>query len=211
MEVKVGDIMECKKRCIIAANCLSVNILTNADRGFACQLNSALKENANRRQFVQHVAGEYYGLKKRGLCKRDGKTCDNVTPWYAFNQSYFQYVRTPLDHFEANRYCQEQYGALVSISSEDEHTFLFETFIKPDTRVTNFVHIGMNDIAEEGVYVWDDGSPVTQIRFAPYEPNNLHNEDCMTIWPGNGGFNDFSCTGLCYFICEADYGTLTHS
>ena len=76
---------------------------------------------------------------------------------------------------------------------------------------TTFVHIGMNDITEEGVYVWNDGSPVTHIRFAPSEPNNVFNEDCMTIWRGDGGFNDLSCTSLRYFICETDYGTLTYS
>jgi hypothetical protein len=64
MEVNVRDIMECKKRCIIAANCRSVNILANADGvGFVCQINSGLKENGVSAQFVQHAAGEYYGLK----------------------------------------------------------------------------------------------------------------------------------------------------
>ncbi len=62
-EVKVGDVMECMKRCIISANCLSLNILTNADGRLLCQLNSALKEYGVREQFVSHGAGEYYGLK----------------------------------------------------------------------------------------------------------------------------------------------------
>ena len=67
MEVKVGDIMECKKRCIIAANCQSVNILTNADGGFVCQINNNLKEKVNSQLFVQHRVGEYYGLKVKDL------------------------------------------------------------------------------------------------------------------------------------------------
>ena len=62
-EVEVGDIMECKKRCIISANCLSLNILTNADGRFVCQLNSGRKDNCVREQFIPHGAGEYYGLK----------------------------------------------------------------------------------------------------------------------------------------------------
>lgn len=62
-EVEVGDIMECKKRCIISVNCVSVNILANADERFVCQLNSGRKEDGVREQFVQHGAGEYYGLK----------------------------------------------------------------------------------------------------------------------------------------------------
>ena len=62
-EFEVGDIMECKKRCIISANCLSLNILTSSNGRFVCQLNSGLKEDGVREQFVQHGAGEYYGLK----------------------------------------------------------------------------------------------------------------------------------------------------
>ena len=62
-EFEVGDIMECKKRCIISANCLSLNILPNPNGGFVCQLNSGLKEDGVRGQFVPHGAGEYYGLK----------------------------------------------------------------------------------------------------------------------------------------------------
>ena len=62
-EVEVGDVMECMKRCIISANCLSLNILTNADGRLLCQLNSALKEYGVREQFVSHGAGEYYGLE----------------------------------------------------------------------------------------------------------------------------------------------------
>ena len=67
----------------------------------------------------------------------------------------------------------------------------------------------MNDIAEEGVYIWEDGSPVTHARYAPNQPDNYANsEDCMTLWAGDGGFSDSSCTGQeGYFICETDYNT----
>ena len=62
-EFEVGDVMECKKRCIISANCLSLNILTNPNGRPVCQLNSGRKEDGVREQFVQHGAGEYYDLK----------------------------------------------------------------------------------------------------------------------------------------------------
>ena len=62
-ELEVGDVMECKKRCIISANCLSLNILMNSNGPSVCQLNSGRKEDGVREQFVQHGAGEYYGLK----------------------------------------------------------------------------------------------------------------------------------------------------
>ena len=64
-EMKVATVIECKKRCVISANCLSLNILTNGDGSFMCQLNSDVKENGVKEQFVQHGSGEYYGLKVR--------------------------------------------------------------------------------------------------------------------------------------------------
>ena len=39
-----------------------------------------------------------------------------MTPWYAFNQSYFRYVRIEHTHFDARKYCAEQNGGLASIS-----------------------------------------------------------------------------------------------
>ena len=62
-EMKVPDIMECKRRCILSANCVSVNILPTADQRFMCQLNSGRKEDAVDGQFVTQGATEYYGLK----------------------------------------------------------------------------------------------------------------------------------------------------
>ena len=62
-EMEVPDIMECKRRCILSANCVSVNILPTSDQRFMCQLNSGRKEDAVEGQFVPHGAGEYYGLK----------------------------------------------------------------------------------------------------------------------------------------------------
>jgi hypothetical protein len=61
----VATVVECKRRCVISANCLSLNILTNGDGSFMCQLNSDVKENGVKEQFVQHGSGEYYGLKVR--------------------------------------------------------------------------------------------------------------------------------------------------
>ena len=74
---------------------------------------------------------------------------------------------------------------------------------------TRYTRVGMNDIDEEGVYVWEDDSPVTHLRWAPNEPNNMNNEDCMAIGKGDGGYNDYGCEKEdTYFICEADYNKL---
>ena len=62
-EFEVGDIMECKERCIVSFNCLSLNVLKNPNGGFVCQLNGGLKEDGANEQFVQQEDGQFYGLK----------------------------------------------------------------------------------------------------------------------------------------------------
>ena len=76
-EIKVSTVIECKKRCVVSTNCLSLNILTNVDGSFVCQLNSERKENAAKEQFVPHGAGEYYGLKKKSICNDNERSCSS--------------------------------------------------------------------------------------------------------------------------------------
>ena len=38
-----------------------------------------------------------------------------------------------MEHAESGKYCKEHNSHLVSISSEEEQTFLFETFLKSET------------------------------------------------------------------------------
>ena len=88
----------------------------------------------------------------------------------------------------------------------------FQQFLPPSVLIVFFVEsyirIGMNDLAEVGVYVWDDGSPVTHLRFSPGEPNYL-TQSCMLMWNGDGGFADGPCDGLeTFFICKTDYNKL---
>ena len=81
-------------------------------------------------------------------------------------------------------------------------------FILPYTAV-NYARIGMNDIAEEGVFVWEDGSPVTHQRWAPSNPNGGTGENCVSISKTEGGFADLPCNEWGVFaICETDYNVL---
>ncbi len=82
------------------------------------------------------------------------------------------------------------------------------TFISPYTAV-GYARIGMNDIAEEGVFVWEDGSPVTHQRWAPSNPNGGTGENCVSISKTEGGFADLPCHEWGVFaICETDYNAL---
>lgn len=72
-----------------------------------------------------------------------------------------------------------------------------------------FVRIGMSDLAEEGVYVWEDGSPVTYKRFAPFQPDNYFDEDFMILQKADGDFSDAECDKWkTFFICKTDQNRL---
>ena len=73
---------------------------------------------------------------------------------------------------------------------------------------TPYMRIGMNDIAEAGVFVWDDGSPVTHMRFRPGEPNDGEDGNCMVLYKGDGGFTDARCDYETFSFCESDYSRL---
>ena len=73
--------------------------------------------------------------------------------------------------------------------------------------------IGMNDLDEEGNWVWEDGSTGTSyfnwIQWAEgdQEPNNVNGEDCgVKYWNGrdaaNGGWADFLCQTRSNFVCS---------
>ena len=67
--------------------------------------------------------------------------------------------------------------------------------------------LGLNDIAEEGVWVWSDGSPVTLTKFGHGQPDNFWNEDCVEMNP-KGFLNDQSCGALRHFFCETNYNSI---
>ena len=68
------------------------------------------------------------------------------------------------------------------------------------------VHVGANDLAEEGVFVWSNGEPVTH-GWSGGEPNDeayWGGEDCVSLSPWQG-LIDIPCSinfGTVAFICE---------
>jgi cysteine-rich repeat protein len=104
--------------------------------------------------------------------------------------------------------CKAWGGHLATVTSQPELDFV-RTF------VTNNVWIGGNAIAQEDVWIWDDGEPWS---FAPWnagEPNNAGgldagvDEDCLELYhvPANQdpvGFADDTCTHVQPPVCERD-------
>ena len=76
---------------------------------------------------------------------------------------------------------------------------------------SNQVWIGINDINEEGKYIYaSDGSPVTWLNWnnkkSRGHPDNKENEDCIVMeFHWNGTWNNISCDNeiKMEFICES--------
>ncbi|CAB4013995.1 Hypothetical predicted protein [Paramuricea clavata] len=208
-EMKVSTVIECKRRCVIGANCLSLNILRIADGRFVCHLNSKRKESGAKEQFVPHGVGEYYGLKNKRLCDDNSKTCDSATPWHAFNQSYFKFVPVALSFYDAMKSCREEKADLASTASEEEQRFVQKTFLETNPQAWGFNWLGLNDLTVEGILEWSDGSTVSYTRFAPNMPDtDEDDEHCFIMLKSNGNFVKKPCWYPQTFICETNYSLM---
>lgn len=106
----------------------------------------------------------------------------------------------PLDYAEARAACAELGGDLVSLP--DEATEAAVRGAALDLWWNNW-WIGLDDLAEEGTFVWTDGTPLDYTRWASGEPNDSNGEDCvhLTAWAG-GAWNDLACDRKNPYICK---------
>ena len=79
----------------------------------------------------------------------------------------------------ATDFCLEQSANLAYINSEAENDVVTHVF--PSTILRTW--IGLNDIAREGVYVWEnDNSPASYTKWASGQPDNgQFREDCAEL------------------------------
>ncbi|MFZ4526239.1 MAG: DUF4347 domain-containing protein [Chlorobium sp.] len=78
-------------------------------------------------------------------------------------------------------------GHLVTINNQEENNWLVKTF------GNDCFYIGLTDQAQEGVWKWISGEPVTYIHWISGEPNNAGDEDYSHLnWMYIGGWNDIN-------------------
>ena len=84
-------------------------------------------------------------------------------------------------------------GHLVTINSQEEQDFLWQTWGLSGTSVHNYgeIWIGLNDRLVEGSFQWANGEALNFSQWALGEPNNSGNEDYAHMWHSAGGsWND---------------------
>ncbi|XP_070272260.1 C-type lectin domain family 17, member A isoform X7 [Myotis yumanensis] len=133
-------------------------------------------------------------MELRGLLDCARVTCPEG--WLPFQGKCYYFSRNTKSWDEARKFCQENYSHLVIISSIDEQNFVVKAHGSPR------VHwLGLSDREHEGDWKWLDGSPVTLSFWEPEEPNNMDDEDCVSLTK-QGTWNDLSCNKATYWICE---------
>ena len=96
--------------------------------------------------------------------------------------------------------CLEIGSELISISSEEENTFVAE---QANTLTDGKWWIGLNDRDTEGEYIWENESPFDFESWNEGEPNNYDgDENCVEMYSNTGLWNDVHCRNEQGFICS---------
>jgi Lectin C-type domain/Beta-propeller repeat len=112
------------------------------------------------------------------------------------NSTYYLTTATTWEKAEAQAVAMG--GHLVTVNSLQEHQFLLNTFDRAES-----FWIGLTDQAQEGVFHWISGEPVTFTNWASTEPNNVNNEDYTAMNQfRRDAWNDLNGTALLRGIVE---------
>lgn len=92
--------------------------------------------------------------------------------------------------------------SLASVDDAEEDDFIRGSTL---TRVFGYWWVGLNDLEEEGVFVWaGSGEPTTYTNWYDTEPNNAGSGEQCVVTCYAGGWADFGCDALFPFVCEAE-------
>ncbi|GMH61378.1 hypothetical protein TrST_g6698 [Triparma strigata] len=116
-----------------------------------------------------------------------------------------------VDWHTARADCISQGGDLISISNAAEQAIVMNV-ISANGGAPSNAWIGLNDFTVEHQWDWPDSCSSNPYKqWAPGEPNNAGNEDCVEIYGSGhslfGQWNDFYCTSQRQYLCvDAERG-----
>jgi lectin-like protein len=128
-------------------------------------------------------------------------TCSTET----FGTSCYEVFGTPLAWVDAEARCVAWGGHLASVESPPEDAFLevWRDVLGLPPGNGSGVWLGGTDAAQEGIFLWADGSPVLLNGWAFGQPNDGAGVDCIEKRnDGTDLWYDQRCTDARPFICE---------
>ncbi|XP_041458722.1 macrophage mannose receptor 1-like isoform X2 [Lytechinus variegatus] len=144
--------------------------------------------------------------------------CPSNQDWILFppnNYCYFFSQGLSLDAgkkswMNANEYCMQSGGYLVSIHNQEENDFLNSYMLRFGI-VEGFDHpwIGLREYTTEGVFTWSDRTAVDFTSWADGEPNDYNGEEqCAEFYYPAGSWNDANCAKETVFVCRKPFGSI---
>lgn len=153
-----------------------------------------------------------FGVKCKELCGNRRCTCcytatTTATPattvppqpptceagWSEFQSTCYKLFEINLNYADATASCDGEGAQLASINSEEENIFVNANLTRP-------VFIGLDDIAEEGSFVWQDGSEFLNYIWMFFLVHDDMARDCVQsidlIWL------TVDCSDEAFYICE---------
>ncbi|XP_017289099.1 ladderlectin-like [Kryptolebias marmoratus] len=127
--------------------------------------------------------------------------------WSLANGRCFKYVSGHLPWAQAERNCLSMRGNLASVHSPVEYQAVQKIMFWATHRVER-AWIGGSNAAQNNVWLWSDGRPMTYTNWCRGEPNNHGRiEHCLEMnHPGNNCWNDLSCALLRPSVCVLKEG-----
>ncbi|XP_043534516.1 collectin-11 isoform X4 [Chiloscyllium punctatum] len=111
-------------------------------------------------------------------------------------------VKEEKRYTDAHEYCHDRGGLLIMPKDEATNSLIASYISEAGL---SRVFIGVNDLEEEGQFVFTDGSPLqTFNKWRTGEPNNAYDEEDCAEMVSSGGWNDVACHITMYFVCEFD-------
>ncbi|XP_046333023.2 macrophage mannose receptor 1-like [Haliotis rufescens] len=119
--------------------------------------------------------------------------------WIRGGQHCYRFQnRTQVTWTAARKNCQHDGGDLLKIDNVDEKYWFDHMYLAGGRGYWT----GLNDQAQEGDFVWADGSaPDNTLVQWDSEPDNAHNQDCTVIM-SDGSFSDQSCASRAGYVCK---------
>ena len=158
---------------------------------------STISENAG----VSTVSFQIGGASESGSKSDMDDGAKSDFPYIGkFEEHKYYLAQQWLTWSEAKDLATELGGYLLTINSEAENTWIVNNI--GENYKWDEYWLGLNDINEEGTFVWDNGSESTYSNWWQGEPNNAGDEDVVAFNAYEGKWNDLPSQDGRFFIIE---------
>jgi len=173
---------------------------------------SQVQANLSMAELEASDANTKYWLQMQNNGRTIGSSCSEdkcveacAEGWEANGDHCYLFGDEKKNWTAAEDFCRGEGGHLATVNTNATKEFVLEGLTR---RNFDWTWIGGNDLEEEGVWKWTDCTPWEATFWAPGEPNNKNNEDCLALVLVHGNpqlnrqWNDGSCIIEWEFLCS---------